>query len=150
MYAALAAAGIPLAGCYLMDEFYAAPQRDWITEDFAREFSRLQQQMGFRYEVERRDCDKYALWAHAWASEFHALTPGAPECGLAFGEAACRSFRHAFNVAVHVVPDAPVSASGGKQLEVVAYEPQPGPAGFAFAVLPLKPEDWRSIYLCKF
>lgn len=143
MIGALVRAGVPAGSIFLGDEFFAAATPQWIMEDFAREWANITRQLGFKYDPERRDCEDFAAAASYWAKEFHARTSNAPEAGLAFGEAWCRTKGHAFNLGIH-------SRGEGNVLYVTAYEPQPVASGIAMSVIQLEPEDWASIHLAKF
>jgi hypothetical protein len=139
---ALLALNVPVAAIQLADDYYVCPKRDWITGDFAAEWSGILTQLGARYRPEDRDCDDFARGAAYWAAEFWSQTPDNNDSGLAFGECWCQSRRHAFNVALHL------DANG--QLVVVAYEPQPAAGGVTFTRLALDPDDWKSVTLCRF
>lgn len=137
----LAALGVPDSAIKLAHEFYACPRADWIQQDFALTWSSLRAQMGFVYHETRRNCVNFAQWAAAWASEFHAETPGAPDSALAFGEVWCSARKHAFNVAVHRWPQG--------NLLVAFYEPQPSANGFSFQRTELTAAEIASIHLLK-
>lgn len=137
---ALQLAGIRDEAIFLADEFYSLPTRGDVQNKLAREFASILRQTNFVWETDRRDCDDFARWAAGWAGLFHAERGIAS--GLAFGEVWCSQLQHAFNVAVHLTPDA-------SPLAVKFYEPQIRDGGFSMSEMLLTREQVNSIYLAK-
>lgn len=68
----------------LADDNYSLPTRDWIALEFSTCLKMLLDDLAFKWEPDRSDCDDFARLAAAYCCLLHSNT-GA-DSGLAFGE----------------------------------------------------------------
>lgn len=70
------------------DAIYSLPSEDWVVNTFARSYaSFLFNMKSAKYVSEENDCDKFAVFAYAFAHILHHNTPNKlTKTGLTFGE----------------------------------------------------------------
>ena len=119
LFKALTSIGIDPDSIDLRDNLYAVPTLNDVRL-LLHGWNDLREGMGFTYEDESRDCDKFSRFLAAYCALVHSKQNPDPKCGFPMGEFFYTSERlgsHAINVAVTGLADADV-------LRVNFIEPQ--------------------------